>query len=127
MRIRFFVPAIWSITVGLAKLTEHVSKILAARAKFPSNGCDGVKLIRDSPECHVYRLLREAERDYLRRLAELIERPKGRSAYVSSQGLCLRHLGLWLPFLADNEAGRFVLNEAPRRFEEMTEDMQSFT
>jgi Calcineurin-like phosphoesterase len=114
-------------SVGLAKLTEHISKILAARAKSLSNGRDAVKLIRDSPECHVCRLLREAERDYLRRLAEIIERPKDRSAYASSQGLCLRHLGLWLPFLGDNEAVRFVLNEASRRFEEMTEDMQSFS
>jgi GTPase Era involved in 16S rRNA processing len=114
-------------SVGFVKLTAHVSKILAARAKSLHNGRDKVKLIRDSAECRVCRLLREAEQDYLRRLAEFVERPDDRAAYAGSQGVCLRHLGLWLPLLADNETVRFVLNEASRRFEQMAEDMQSFS
>jgi len=114
-------------SVGLAKLAEHVSKLLAARSKSPSNERNAAKLIRESSECHVCRLLREAERDYLRRLVEFIEQPKGRKAYAASQGVCLRHLGLWLPFLADEGMVRFVLNEASRHFEQMAEDMQSFS
>lgn len=114
-------------SVGFAKLTEHVSKILAARAKSPSNGRTPIKLIRDSTECHVCRILRETEQDYLRRLAEFIEQPNGRAAYVGSQGVCLRHLGLWLPFLAGDETVRFVLEEASRHFEQMAEDMQHFS
>ena len=114
-------------SIGFAKLAEHVSKILAARAKSPANGRNAVKLIRDSADCHVCRLLREAERDYLRRLAEYIEQPNGRAAYAGSQGVCLRHLGLWLPFLADDEMVRFVLSEASLHFEQMAEDMQHFS
>ena len=114
-------------SIGFAKLVERVSKILAARAKSPANGHNAVKLVRGSSECHVCRLLREAERDYLRRLAEFIERPEGCAAYAGSQGVCLRHLGLWLPMLADEEIARFVLEEAARHFEQMAEDMQHFS
>jgi hypothetical protein len=113
--------------VGFAKLTEHFSKILAARAKSPTDGHRATKLVRDSAECHVCRLLREAEQGYLRRLAEFVDTPQGRAAYASSQGLCLRHLGLWLPALNSDETTRSVLEEASRRFEQVAEDMQSFS
>jgi len=114
-------------SIGFAKLAEHAAKILAARAKSPANDYHAVKLVRDSSECHVCRLLREAERDYLRRLAEFIASPEGRAAYAGSQGVCLRHLGLWLPMLADEKTTRFVLEEAARHFEHWAEDMQSFS
>lgn len=115
------------LSIGLAKLAEHVSHILAARAKSPSNGHVAVKLVRDSAECHVCRLLREMEQDYLRRLAKLVESAEGRAAYARSQGVCLRHLGLWLPFLNTNDIARFVLEESSRHFEQMSEDMQNYS
>jgi GTP-binding protein EngB required for normal cell division len=111
-------------SIGFAKLAGRVSRILAARAKSP-NG-HAAKLIRDSTECHVCRLLRETEQDYLRRLAEFVETTVGHTAYARCQGVCLRHLGLWFPFLKGDIA-RFVLEEASCRFEQMSEDMQSFS
>lgn len=114
-------------SIGFVKLAENISKILAARAKSPANDHHGVKLVRDSSECHVCRLLCEAERDYLRLLAEFIASPDGRAAYAGSQGVCLRHLGSWLPMLMDEKTTRFVLEEAARRFEHWAEDMQSFS
>jgi GTP-binding protein EngB required for normal cell division len=114
-------------SVGFAKLTEHVAKILKTRSKACFNEANPLKLIRDSRECHVCRLLHEAQQCYLRVLAEFIEgQPEGRSAYANSQGVCLRHLGLWLPFLKNEQAARFVLAEGARHFEQMAEDMQSF-
>lgn len=113
-------------SVGFAKLAENVSKILAAWAKSLAKNHHAVKLVRDSSECHVCRLLRETERDYLKRLAEFVVSPNGHVAYANSQGVCLRHLGLWLPVLADEKTSRFVLEEAARRFEHWAEDMQSF-
>jgi len=114
-------------SIGFAKLTENVSKILAARAKSPANEHKAVKLVRDSSECHVCRLLHDAERDYLRKMTEFMKQPNGRAAYADSQGVCLRHLGLWLPTLADDEIARFVLEEAARHFGQMAEDMQHFS
>jgi hypothetical protein len=111
--------------VGFAKLVEHFSRILAARARPPTDVHRATKLVPDSAECHVCRLLREAEQAYLRRLAEFMDTPEGRAAYAGSQGVCLRHLGLWLPVLAGAETARFVLEAASRRFEQMAEDMQS--
>ncbi|MGO8675985.1 MAG: DUF6062 family protein [Limisphaerales bacterium] len=112
-------------SVGLVKLAEQVSKILGARAN-SSNGHAPVKLIRNSAECHVCRLLRETEQNYLRQLAEFVTPPEGRTAYARSQGVCLRHLGLWLPFVPD-DVTRLALQHASLRFEEMAEDMQSFS
>lgn len=115
------------MSIGFAKLAEHVSKILDARAKAPANGHAAAKLIRGSAECHVCRLLGEIEQDYLRRLAKFIETMEGRAAYARSQGVCLRHLGLWFPFLGTDEIARFVLQASARRFEQMSEDMQSYS
>jgi predicted GTPase len=112
--------------VGFAKLTEHFSRLLASRAKSPTDGHGATTLVRDSAGCHVCRLQHEAEQDYLRRLAKSMDTPEGRAAYASSQGVCLRHLGLWLPVLSGAET-RFVLEAASRRFEQMAEDMQSFS
>ena len=115
------------VAIGFAKLAEHFSKILAVRARSATDGHRAMKLVRDSAECHVCRLQREAEQDYLRRLAEFVDTPDGRVAYASSQGVCLRHLGLWLPVLNSDKTSQFVLEEASRRFEELAEDMQSFS
>ncbi len=114
-------------SIGFAKLAEHASEILAARAKSPLKSHHPVKLVRDSSECHLCRMLREAECDYLRRMAGFIAAADGRAIYAGSQGVCLRHLGLWLPMLADEDTTRFVLEEAARHFEHWAEDMQSFS
>lgn len=115
------------LSIGFAKLAEHVSHLLGARAKAPANVRVATRLVRGAAECHVCRLLRETEQDYLRRLAQFIESPEGRAAYARSQGVCLRHLGLWLPFLNTDKIARFVLEEAAGRFEQMSEDMQSYS
>lgn len=112
-------------SVGFAKLAEQVSKILATRANSP-NGHHAAKLIRDSTECHVCRLLREAEQNYLLQLAEFVVPAEGRVVYARSQGVCLRHLDLWLPSLPDDVA-HLALQHSALRFEEMAEDMQSFS
>jgi GTP-binding protein EngB required for normal cell division len=114
-------------SIGFTKLAEHISKILAERANVLAKGQSVQDLSLKPNECRVCRLLREAEQDYLRRLAGFIQQPDGRAAYADSQGVCLRHLDLWLPFLNGNETVQFVLKEASRRFEQMSEDMQNFS
>jgi len=112
-------------SIGFAKLSEHVSKLLAARAKAPCYHRK-IKLIRDFTECHACRLLREKEQEYLHAFAEFMKTSDGHLAYSRSYGVCLRHLGLWLPLLSEAD-GRFTLEEASRRFEQFSEDMQSFS
>jgi GTP-binding protein EngB required for normal cell division len=114
-------------SIGFAKLAEHISRILAEKAGASNNGRSARELFFKPNECRVCQLLREAEQDYLRRMGEFIGQPNGRAAYTDSQGVCLRHLNLWLPFLNGNETIRFVLKEASRRFEQMSEDMQHFS
>jgi GTP-binding protein EngB required for normal cell division len=113
-------------SAGLARTAEHVSKILAARAKAPDRERGPIRCTRNAAECRVCRLLDEQERDYLRRLAEFIQTPAGRNAYAAAQGLCLRHLGLWLPLLPDEPTARFILGVSARRFDQMSEDLRHF-
>jgi GTPase Era involved in 16S rRNA processing len=114
-------------SVGFVKLAKHVSKILAAKTQSLSNGENEPQLNFHPTECHVCELLRETETDYLRRLAEWVERPAGRAAYAGSQGVCLRHLNLWLPILSGDETARFVLEATSHRLGQMAEDMQSYS
>ncbi|HVU07944.1 MAG TPA: dynamin family protein [Verrucomicrobiae bacterium] len=113
-------------SIGFVRLAECVSKILAEKANTSGNGIHLRELSLESKECHVCELRRQAEQDYLQRLAVFISQPNGRSVYAASQGVCLRHLNLLLS-LTDEDAARFALQHASLRFEEMSEDMQSFS
>lgn len=115
------------LSVGFAKLAEHVSRLLTERTKSAAHSHVAVKLVRGSTECHVCRLLREVERNYLQQLTKFIASAEGRATYARSQGVCLRHLGLWFPLLNTDESTRFVLEEAARHFEQMSEDMRSYS
>ena len=113
-------------SIGLVDLAEHLSKILAEKGRAFANGQSKREVAFRPKFCRVCRLLHNAEQDYLQKLAEFIEQQNGRSVYVSSQGVCLRHLDLWLPFLS-NESAQFILRHASVCFEELAEDMQSFS
>jgi len=113
-------------SIGLVELAEHLSKILAEKVLVFADGQSKRELALKPKYCRVCRLLNEAERSYLQKLAEFFEHQNGRSVYSSSQGVCLRHLDLWLPFLS-NESIQFVLRHASVCFQEMAEDMQSFS
>lgn len=113
-------------SIGLVELAEHLSKVLAEKEHSFADGRSDREPLLQSKSCRVCRVLREAEQNYLRKLTEFVDKQEGRSVYVSSQGVCLRHLDLWLPFLS-NESAQFVLRHASVCFEEMAEDMQSFS
>ena len=113
-------------SIGLVNLAEHISKVLAEKRDALAHGDRNGDLSFKRNSCRVCRLLLEAEQTYLQKLAEFVEQQNGRTAYVGSQGLCLRHLDVWLPYLS-NESAQFVLRHASVCFEEMAEDMQSFS
>jgi hypothetical protein len=114
-------------SVGYAKLVERVSRLLAEAAARSSDAQQAVReLARDTRNCRVCRLLREAERSHAEKLAGFLAEAAGRETYARSQGACLRHLALIISASDDKEAVRFLLTEAARHFEEAGEDMQAF-
>jgi GTP-binding protein EngB required for normal cell division len=113
-------------SIGLVQLAEHLSKILGEKERSFADGRSDREPLLKPESCRVCRLLNAAEQDYLQKLTKFVNEQDGRSIYVSSQGVCLRHLDLWLPSL-NNESAQFVLRRASACFEEMAENMQSFS
>lgn len=113
------------LSIGHAKLIEHVSRLLAQAVASPAAAAGLQSFVRDGRQCRVCQLLRAAETRYVARLAAFVNNGPGRQAYGRSQGTCLRHLGLLVAAVSE-EAARFLLSEAARRFEEIAEDMQSY-
>ena len=114
------------ISVGHARLIEEVSRLLMRAAQGPQTGRFPLEILRDSKNCRVCNLLRQAEAAYIRQLASFVHDAAKRQVYSRSQGPCLRHLGLLIAASTGQEITRFLLTEAARHLEEMAEDMQSF-
>src|SRR6266571_5209426 len=76
----------WGESIGLAPLTEHVSRLLAKMEPASSNLQD---LVRTSANCRVCQMLDETDTAYIRRLGSFVEDEKGRQIYEQSQGTCL--------------------------------------
>lgn len=111
-------------SVGFARLTGHISHLLR---DYNSMSSEGVRrLVHDSRNCRVCNLLREAEEEYIRKLARFIDEIAGRNQYRRSQGACLYHLGLLVDAVSSAESREFIVSHAAQRFAEDAEDMQSY-
>lgn len=109
-------------SVGHAELVSHVAYLLRKAAGEPRTN----RRIPVPPRrCRVCQLLREEETRYVDQLSSTVDHRAGRNAYERSQGLCLNHLSM-LVANVDDQAARFLLCHAAKRFEELAEDMQSY-
>lgn len=113
-------------SIGLARLAEQMARHLKTNTGTPIRGEMVRRLVRDSRNCRVCKLLSQAEMEYIRRLATLIDEAVGRSQYHHSQGVCLRHLGMLLDTVPIIENREFLLAHAAQCFEEDTEDMRNY-
>jgi len=78
-----------------------------------------------SVDCRVCALFRQEEEAYLTRLIKFLDREEGRSIYGTSQGVCLRHLGLLVKSVP-HETARFLLRHAAHRLREMETHLKSY-
>jgi hypothetical protein len=115
------------MSTGFAALVEHISRMLSARAELPADGQAPLNLICNSTDCRVCQLLHEEQQKYVRQLTSFVEGANERSTYACSQGVCLRHLGVWLAVPPKEDVSRFLLKEAARRFDQIREDMRNFS
>lgn len=113
-------------SIGYAPLAEEIARRLRMSTAPPSGKDTKWRLVRDSHNCRICELLREAERKYVRQLAALIDEKSGRGQYRNSQGACLRHLDMLIDACSQAETREFLLSHAVQRFEEDAEDMRSF-
>jgi len=115
------------VCVGHSSLTAHLAQELARMAEAIPVDPPAVKgLVPASERCPVCRGANQVAAAYLDRLAAWLEQEEGRARYARSQGLCLPHLDLLLARASSPEMARFLLQEAARHFEEVTEDMLNF-
>ena len=82
--------------------------------------------INDSSQCHVCDHLLRIEGEYIHLLADFIQKEDGRQAYLSSQGVCLRHLKLLLSESRTDEIRRFLLFAAAHRFRDLKKDLNHY-
>ncbi len=113
-------------SVGYAQLAEQLAQQLTKYLAVPAEGEAVRRLVRDSQNCRVCNLIRQAETDYIHKLAGMIDHTDGRKQYRYSPGVCLRHLGMLMDNVATTEDRKFLLGHAARCFAEDAEDMQSY-
>jgi len=113
------------VSLGYTRLVEHVARELAALPPF-AKSAPAIRSLVPGRNCRACKVLREAEQEYVKCLASFLQESENRQAYMRSQGLCLRHLGLVASAVPDEVAG-LLLSEASRHFAEYAEDMQSFS
>lgn len=115
------------ICLGHSSLTARLAGELARLARARPSDPPTVKGLVSTPDrCPVCLGASQVAAAYLDRLAAWLEQEEGRARYARSQGLCLPHLDLLVARARDPELARFLLQEAARHFEEVTEDMLNF-
>lgn len=113
-------------SVGYARMAEKIARRLRENVAVSAQGDEVRRLVHDSRNCRVCKLIRRVEAEYIQRLAVMIGEVAGRSQYRRSQGVCLKHLGMLLDVVSLAESQDFLLSHAAQRFEEDAEDMQSY-
>lgn len=114
-------------SIGYAQLAEKTSNRLKEKTATYIKGDTLRQLVPDSRNCRVCKLIQTAEEEYIQKLADIINGADGKNQYSSSQGVCLRHLGMLINNVALHpENQEFLLSHAAQRFEEDAEDMRSY-
>lgn len=113
----------YGASVGFAKLTGRVSQLLRAT----NDGNNSVHLVtKSSGKCRVCRKIKQAESEYIRKLAAYINEKGGRENYICSQGVCLNHLEKFLTAVESESDRKMIVSQASQRFDEDAEDMRAF-
>lgn len=115
----------WGESVGLAPLTEELSRLLAETERDEIASSNVHKIFLGRENCRVCMMLGEAEAVYVKRLATFISDGEGAQFYKRSGGVCLRHLARMLAIVS-NPVRELLLTTASRRFEQVTKQMRDY-
>jgi hypothetical protein len=115
------------LSLGFPKLLERVSAALSGLLDEPSETAGPVAaLIPSNGSCQVCGLLRAEEHEHIARLVQFLAEPAGRDTYARGHGVCLRHLAAMLAASLPADLAAFLLGEAVRRFDQLSEDMRNY-
>ncbi|HEX4000997.1 MAG TPA: DUF6062 family protein [Pirellulales bacterium] len=115
------------LSAGLPRLMQRLAAELAAAALEPEVSAIRVaRLVARTASCRACCFVREAEKQYIARMADLLAQPEYRDRFRRSEGVCLRHLGVLVAVLPNQESSRFLLAQSAARFQEAAEDMLSY-
>jgi len=112
-------------SVGFISLTEEIARII--KRAIITGEKDLEKVFQNIQNCHVCKLHRKSEKDYIRRLAAFLNIEDGRSKYQGSQGVCLVHLRMLLDSVKERQTLEFLLTHASHFYEEVAEDMRTYS
>jgi hypothetical protein len=115
----------WGGSVGLAALTEEISRLLSKTTCDETAGFNVGKIPRSPKNCRICMILREAESAYVNRLGTFVSDEQGAQSYKDSGGVCLRHLARMLAVVS-KPVGELLLTTASRRFEEFAQQMRNY-
>jgi hypothetical protein len=115
----------WGESIGLAALTESLSRLLTKTECDETASSSVGKILRTPENCRVCAMLMDAEAAYTKRLAIFISDEEGAQSYKCSQGVCLRHLARMLA-IASEPVREFLLTTASRRFKQIALQMRNY-
>lgn len=115
----------WGESVGLAALTDEISRLLANTECDETASSNVHKILRARENCRVCVMLQDAEAAYVKRLGIFISHEEGAQTYKRSGGVCLRHIARMLAVVS-KPLREFLLITASRRFEQVTQHMLSY-
>jgi hypothetical protein len=115
----------WGESVGLAPLTEELSRLLAKTESDETASSNICKIVQARGNCRVCAMLADMEGTYVKRLAIFVSDEKGEQSYKLSGGVCLIHLARMLAVVS-RPVREFLLTTASRRFEQTTQQMRNY-
>ncbi len=113
-------------SIAYARLLERIGAELRKLKDVSDAGERIGGLQKKSGSCQACRVLTASEEKFARMFSDFIASPEGRKVYSGSSGLCLRHLSLVTSSIPDKGVVKFLVSDAARRFEEVSEDMQNY-
>lgn len=119
--------SILGLCTGYPRLLERLVDEFSSIAASTQDAPDSLAWLRDHVKtCRVCSVLRDAEEQFVARMATVLSDSAGQQVYAASQGVCLRHLLLLLTAVQNPKVETFLLAEAARHFERWAEDMESY-
>jgi hypothetical protein len=115
----------WGESIGLAALTEEISRLLAKTECDETASSNVHKILRGRENCRVCAMLEDTEVAYVKHLAIFVSNEEDALYYKRSGGVCLRHLAKLLAVVA-KPVREFLLTTGSRRLEQITQQMRSY-
>lgn len=120
------VAAPQDISLGYVPLVEAVAASLKNIAEDGEHAAV-THLLPRYESCPACEALKKEQVSQMARFLEYISTPEGQKFYRQSLGLCLPHLRAVLALKPSEEIAKFLLNEQVEHFNDLADDMRSYT